>query len=197
MTRELRDLRLSAWMAAAQEGDAAAYQALLRDCVPLIASLARNQGVRGDAVDDAVQDTLVTIHRARASYDPARPFMPWLTAIAQRRAIDLLRQSGRRRDREVHDEASYEAYADAGQDAGAAIEEVQRASHLRSVIEELPPRQREAVQRLGLAEETLEEASRSTGRSKIALKVNLHRALKTLRVKLAGDRSSGQDRPDV
>jgi len=38
------DVRRSAWMAAAQAGDASAYQALLRDCVPIIKSVARRRG---------------------------------------------------------------------------------------------------------------------------------------------------------
>jgi hypothetical protein len=59
------DLRRSAWMAAAQAGDGAAYQALLRDCIPVIQSIARRRGVAADHVDDVVQDVLLTIHRSR------------------------------------------------------------------------------------------------------------------------------------
>ena len=83
------------WMKAAQDGDAVAYQRLLRDCLPIIAGTVRAQGVPPDRVDDVVQDTLLTIHRARATYDPARPFLPWLRAIARRRAIDAARRTGR------------------------------------------------------------------------------------------------------
>ena len=89
------EARLAPLMRAAQDGDAAAYRALLRDCVPLIAAAARRTGLRPDRIDDVVQETLITIHRARATYDPQRPFLPWLRAIAQRRAIDHLRHRGR------------------------------------------------------------------------------------------------------
>jgi DNA-directed RNA polymerase specialized sigma24 family protein len=104
---------LAALMAAAQGGDAAAYRALLKACLPVVAAIARSQGARGEAVDDVVQDTLMTVHRARASYDPARPFLPWLRAITQRRAIDRLRRASRR-PREVNDPLAYEAEADPG-----------------------------------------------------------------------------------
>lgn len=183
---------MSARMAAAQAGDAAAYASLLRDCIPVVASVARRSGVRGDGVNDVVQETLLTIHRARATYDPARPFLAWLTAIAQRRAIDALRQTGRRSGREVYDAHAYDAYADTAPGAGVGLEQAERASRLREAVSSLPPRQREAVVRLGLAEDTLDEASRTTGRSKVALKVNLHRALKTLRAKLS-DKGEGHD----
>jgi DNA-directed RNA polymerase specialized sigma24 family protein len=48
----------------------------------------------------------------------------------------------------------------------------------------LPERQREAVKALVLNEQSLAEASAATRRSQGALKVNLHRALKALRLKL-------------
>ena len=115
--RMSQDQALAADMAAAQAGDAEAYRRLLRDCLPVIAGMARAQGVRAEAVDDVVQDVLLTIHRARATYDPARPFLPWLRAITQRRAIDGMRRAGRR-PREVHDPIAYEAEADRRAGAG-------------------------------------------------------------------------------
>jgi DNA-directed RNA polymerase specialized sigma24 family protein len=86
-TASEEDQRLAGLMRAAQDGDHAAYQAVLRACVPQAAATARRNGVPPDAVDDVVQDTLLTIHRALSSYDPARPFHPWLRAIATRRAV--------------------------------------------------------------------------------------------------------------
>jgi RNA polymerase sigma factor (sigma-70 family) len=181
---------LATAMAAAQGGDAAAYRRLLNACLPVIAGIARAQGVRGEAVDDVVQDTLLTIHKARASYDPARPFLPWLRAITQRRAIDRLRRAGRR-PQEVHDPLAYEAHADAGPAPGTRIEADQRNAALARAVAALPDGQRQAVEQLAYAERSLEEAAALTGRSKGALKVNLHRALKALRGTLARDKEGG------
>lgn len=174
---------LAGLMASAQRGDAAAYRALLKACLPVVSASARAQGVRGEAVDDVVQDTLMTVHRARASYDPARPFMPWLRAITQRRAIDRLRRAGRR-PREVNDPLAYEAEIDPGPTPGQSLEARDRAAALARAVASLPEGQRQAVEQLGLRELSLEEAAALTGRSKGALKVNLHRALKTLRTSL-------------
>jgi DNA-directed RNA polymerase specialized sigma subunit len=96
------DARRSALMAAAQTGDRAAYETLLRDCVPFITSVARRQGVPSDRTDDVVQDALLTIHRARATYDPRRSFNAWLGVIVERRAIDMLRRMHRRGAPGVH-----------------------------------------------------------------------------------------------
>jgi RNA polymerase sigma-70 factor (ECF subfamily) len=164
--------------------------------VPVIVAAARRQGVSPDRVDDVVQEVLITIHRARATYDPARPFLPWLRAIAQRRAIDALRRHGRQAVREVHDPAAYEGHAEETVEADDVLDARTRAQALRASIATLPPGQRQAVERLGLQGQTLDEAAADTGRSKVALKVNLHRAIKALRGKLGGGAGAGE-RDDV
>jgi RNA polymerase sigma-70 factor (ECF subfamily) len=183
---EQADQRRAAWMAAAQGGDRRAYERVLADSVALIRTVARRQGVATDALDDVVQETLLTIHRVRHTYDPTRSYDAWLAAIASRRAIDALRSHGRRDRREVHDELAMDQYAERD-DASAESERQQTAEHLRAAIAELPPGQREAIEQLGLKERSLAEAAEQTGRNTGALKVNLHRALKALRSRLHGD----------
>ncbi len=180
------DATLAAQMVAAQAGDQRAYQAALRSCAPIAARVARRRGVAPDRVDDVVQDVLLTIHRALPTYDPARPFMPWLYAIADRRAIDCLRVRGRQGAREVFDPLAYEMEPAVFVDADAALDGARDAARLREAIAKLPAGQRQAVETLGLAEHSLEDAAGLTGRNKVALKVNLHRALKALRQHLAG-----------
>jgi RNA polymerase sigma factor (sigma-70 family) len=178
------DARRRAWMTAAQAGDQAAYGSLLRDCVAIVEKIARRQGVPADRIDDVVQDTLLTIHRARHTYDPARPFTAWLAVLAERRAIDLMRKAGRHAVREVHAPLAYERAADespAGPRTAYGAEAVHR---LGEAVADLPLRQREAVQLLVLQERSLAETAAATGRSKGSLKVNLHRALKSLRARL-------------
>lgn len=179
------DSGFSALMAASQGGDARAYQALLRACVPFAAATVRRQGVAADRVDDVVQEVLVTIHRARATYDPARPFLPWLRAIAQRRAVDALRRHGRTSAREVADEYAYFNHPAAAAAADEGLDRSDQGRMLAAAIATLPPGQREAVELLALRERSLEEAARVTGRSKGALKVNLHRAIQALRQRMS------------
>lgn len=180
------DQRRASWMAAAQAGDREIYEKLLADSLGLIRAAARRRGVAPDHVDDVVQETLITVHRVRHTYDPHRSYDAWITAIANRRAIDALRSRGRRDSREVHNDIAYGNHAD-HDDASHATESEQRASQLRGAVDALPPAQREAVVQLGLREHSLHEASKLTGRQPGALKVNLHRALKTLRETFHGD----------
>ena len=180
------DQRRASWMAAAQGGDRRAYERLLADSVALVRAAARRRGVPFDQLDDVVQETLLTVHRVRHTFDPTRSYDAWLTAIANRRAIDALRSHGRRDRREVHDETAVDSHPDAD-DASAATESEQRAQRLHDAIEALPPGQREAVEQLGLRERSLSEVAELTGRNTGALKVNLHRALKALRERFHGE----------
>ena len=180
------DGRLAAMMAAAQAGDRRSYEALLRACTPVIGAVAMRQGLTGASVEDAIQDTLITIHQARHTYDPARPFLPWLRALARNRAIDARRRRGRTDAREIHAPLAAERAVDGHASAEAALAREEDAARLRATVELLPPGQRQAVEHLALGERTLDEAASLTGRNKIALKVNLHRAIASMRARLGG-----------
>jgi RNA polymerase sigma factor (sigma-70 family) len=180
------DRRWSAMMVRAQAGDRTAYENLLQECVPVVERVARRQGVQADRLDDVVQEVLVTVHRARRTYDPNRSFAAWLRTIAQRRAIDALRRRSRQDRREVHAPLAYEAHSDPDANAARGWETAARTKVLGQAVAELPLGQREAVEHLALRELSLDQAAAVTGRTKGALKVNLHRALKTLRSRLGG-----------
>ena len=187
--RELRpvnanDQRRSAWMAAAQAGDRTLYAALLRDCVPLIQSAARRRGVPPDRVDDVVQDVLLAIHRARETYDPKRSFTAWLVVIAERRAIDLMRRTRRQNMRELHAPLAYESHADGSADPAAGLMGAEAGTRIAHALAGLPPGQREAVQHLVLDQRSLSDTAAATNRTTGAVKVNLHRALRTLRARM-------------
>ncbi len=195
---DARDRALATLMAAAQDGDKAAYARLLRDCEPVIRRAARRVGVVDDRLEDVVQDTLLTLHKARQTYDPARSFTAWLSVIAQRRAVDVLRRSGRVGRREVHAPTAYETEPDTAAGGARVLETKGDVRELHAAIAGLSPVQREAVERLALREQTLAEASADTGRTVGSLKVNLHRAIKRLRERLMSGRAAateaGEDR---
>jgi RNA polymerase sigma factor (sigma-70 family) len=179
------DHRRSALMAAAQAGDSTSYQTLLRDCIPVIKSVARRRRVDADRIDDVVQDVLLTIHRARHTYDPSRSFTAWLCVIADRRSIDLLRRTRRQDMREVHAPLAFERHADdEAADPSRGLAHADATGIIARALASLPARQREAVQHFVLEERSLADISALTQRTKGSLKVNLHRALKALRSKL-------------
>lgn len=178
--RDARDLRWSGLMAAAQAGDAAAYAMLLSECVPLLRSICRARLRDPTEAEDAVQDTLLTLHRVRHTYDPERAFRPWIAAIAERRALDRLRRRGRVGARET----AIEDAAEIGAEGQA--EERFAARQLREAVGELPQSQRTALQLTKIEQLSLQEASQRSGMSIGALKVATHRALQSLRKRLTG-----------
>jgi RNA polymerase sigma-70 factor (ECF subfamily) len=174
----------SALMAAAQDGDAKAYAELLTAITPYLRALARRAGLEGDEIEDGVQDVLLTLHSIRRSYDPGRPFAPWLVAIARHRLVDRLRRRGRLRSRETALTAAHETFAAAEANLYEAAGD---ARALHAAIQRLPASQRRAVELLRLKEMTLKEASAASGQSPTALKVALHRAVKGLKNLLSGN----------
>jgi RNA polymerase sigma-70 factor, ECF subfamily len=178
-TAEERDQAWSQLMRSAQAGDRVAYERLLREISPLVRGLVRRHCSNRADIEEMVQDTLLTLHRVRHTYDPNRPFCPWLAAIAWRRSIDALRRRLRLAKYETPEQGLYETFSDGA--ANSDLEGVRSAEEVEDLLRLLPPRQRQALESLKLKEMTLIEASAASGQSVAALKVNTHRALKTLR----------------
>jgi RNA polymerase sigma-70 factor (ECF subfamily) len=172
------DVDWSVLMARAQDGDRGSYRRLLEEITPYLRSLAARRHREAGDVEDAVQDVLLTLHEIRHTYDPARPFGPWLVAIANRRIIDRLRRMGRTRSRETVLTAAHETFPAAP--ANLHDEDVDRHA-LRQAVEGLAPGQRAAIRLLKLEEKSLKEAAAESGMTVAALKVATHRALKSLR----------------
>ena len=171
-------------MQASQEGDNRAYERLLRDIVPLLQGAARRRqrSLQAADLDDLVQETLMSVHSARATYDPRRPFLPWLFAILDRRWIDATRRRTKRSQNEVQEEES--DLATVADEASAMTEHYRDPQLLLQAIGTLPPRQRSVIALLKLREMTLEEASAASGISVNAVKAAMHRALIALRREL-------------
>ena len=167
-------------MEAAQGGDAAAYDRLLRAALPMLRGIARRRIHDPAEAEDAVQDALLTIHQLRATYDPTRPIRPWLVAICERRCIDRLRRRGRRQGRESPIE-TVEAFLAEPTGGGRDGESRVAAAELRAAVAELPPSQRIALRLAKLEGLPLTEAAARSGLSVGALKVATHRAVRTLR----------------
>jgi RNA polymerase sigma-70 factor (ECF subfamily) len=182
------DEHLSRLMARAQQGDSNAYVTLLRAITPRIRQLVRaRRGFLGESesvVEDVVQEVLLSVHTVRATYDPARPLMPWLSAIVRHRLADAGRRHVRQGAHEIGvDDLDVTFQAPA---ANSREETFGDPDALAQAIQALPPGQRQAVELLKLRELSLKEASALTGMSIGALKIATHRAIASLRRTLRG-----------
>jgi RNA polymerase sigma-70 factor (ECF subfamily) len=176
--------RLACLMRSAQAGDGAAYAELLRDVVPALRGLvrARRRFLQASDIEDIVQEILLSLHAVRATYDPRRPFMPWLNAIAHNRIAD----SGRRHLRQAAGQAAVTEYAETFEafETNELEEAYGDPEALRQAIAQLPVGQRRAIEAVKLNEMSLREASVATGMSVSALKVAVHRGIRSLRLTL-------------
>ena len=180
---EERERRWRAWMTAAQSGDGAAYDALLAELLPHLRGFVRRRLSDPDVLEDVVQNVFLSLHRARHTYRPERPFGPWLHAVARNAVIDSARVRGRRRDRELSLDAEGvpEPAVEANQ---AEIERDALSPELAGALAALPDSQREAVELIHIEGLSVEEAASQVGVSKGALKVRAHRGYKALRAQL-------------
>jgi RNA polymerase sigma-70 factor (ECF subfamily) len=181
---EAEPIDFRALMIAANAGDADAYARLLHGLTPVIRRIvgADHYLVGADAVEDVVQEVLLSVHSVRATYDLARPFMPWLVAIVRRRIIDAARRRIRRGMHEVAFDETAVTFA--AVETNSDRDEVVHRDALRVAITRLPRGQRRAIELLKLREMTLREAAAATGSSAGALKVATHRAMSALRAML-------------
>jgi RNA polymerase sigma-70 factor (ECF subfamily) len=174
----------AAWsmlLARAQDGDRATYRRLLEEITPYLRSLAARHRALSGETEDVVQDILLTLHSVRHTYDPGRPFRPWLLAIAKRRIVDRMRRRGAIAAFETALGPEHETIAATAPNLYALLS---GRRGLRNAIQSLPSAQRQAVLLLKLRGLSLKEAASESGMSVAALKVASHRGLKALRVML-------------
>ena len=156
-------------MAAAQAGDAPAYRRLLDALRPWLQRYFARR-LPPAAVDDAVQETMMAIHTKRHTYDPARPFGPWLAGVARYKWIDRLRHAARTAADELPETLSTPDHESA----------VTSALALRGLMATLKAPQAEAIRLVKLEGLSIEEAAAQTGQSPSLVKVNIHRGLARL-----------------
>jgi RNA polymerase sigma-70 factor (ECF subfamily) len=170
------------WMIAGLSGDADAYRQLL-------AALTRHlrayylKRIGSGAAEDLVQETLIAIHTRRGTYDAGQPFTSWAFGIARYKLIDEYRRV-RRRATVSLDEAP-EMFAGDETEASAARRDVEK------LLLRLPEVKRQLVRDIKLEGESVADVAARTGMSESAVKVTVHRAIRSL-----GDDLERGDRAD-
>jgi RNA polymerase sigma-70 factor (ECF subfamily) len=172
-----QEQQASSLMARAQAGDRQAYEDLLQALTVVARGFVRRRVGWAEWTEDVVQETLLTVHRARQTYDPSRPFAPWFYAILHSRLIDALRNHRRVRTRELVDDEALGRQTAVGPD--------ERSDGLREAlaraVARLPRVQREVVSLLKYEDLSVREVATRLGMSEGAVKVTAHRGYKLLR----------------
>jgi RNA polymerase sigma-70 factor, ECF subfamily len=180
------DGTLEGLMAAYQAGDFTAARSLIERLSPQLHRFLDAQSRNPSDADDLLQEAWLRIHRARHTYRPGRPLLPWIYAIARRVRIDHYRRLVRVRARE-------ERWDQLDDELGASCPEMPRAEDLEALLAPLTESQREVLEMLKVAGMSLEEVARATSCSVGAVKQKVHRAYEKLRhtISLPALRRSG------
>ena len=159
-------------MARVQDGDRECFRALLDDIAPMLTNFLRRRIADRGELEDVYQETLMAFFQARHTYDPSRPFEPWIFAIARNIAADHARRYWTRATFEKLTETTPE---------GAGHGDTRFESRLSDAMAGLPDQQREAFSMLKLEGLSIEQAAQRAGTSVGALRVRAHRAYKALK----------------
>jgi RNA polymerase sigma factor (sigma-70 family) len=156
-------------MVAAQAGDTVVYRRLLTE-ISVWLKRYYSRRLPPSMVDDVCQEVLLALHAKRHTYDPQRPFMAWLAAIARYKWIDSIRSLQSNATVPLDDELA----------APSEEATVTSALSLERLLGTLKPAQAEAIRLVKLEGRSIEETSRATGQSISLVKVNIHRGLRQL-----------------
>jgi RNA polymerase sigma-70 factor (ECF subfamily) len=161
--------RWSKLMGMAQAGERDAYELLLSELGDVIEVYLRRRLGAVDCLEDCVQESLLALHRGRNTYDPAKAFRPWMFTIVRHRAIDVLRRLPQSQVA-LEPELYRAPNTDVSSQHDSAV-----------LLQMLAPKERQAVQLTRLAGYTMAEAGQQCGVSEAAMKVRVHRALRSLK----------------
>ncbi len=157
-------------------GDQRAYAQLLQASARLLRPFLAKRLNSASEVDDLLQEILLSIHKARHTYDGERPYKPWAYAIAKFRLQDHLR--AHYADQLHHAIELSEVENDLPEnvtESGMSYESISVE------VEKLPPKQAAILQLMHQEGYTAKEVAEKIGMKESAVKVAAHRAYKILR----------------
>jgi RNA polymerase sigma-70 factor (ECF subfamily) len=170
-----------------QQADPEAPGTLIYALSPALLRFFRSQIASREQADDLLQETWMRIHRARHTYRPGEPVIPWVYAIARRVRVD-----GYRRTRRI---VEHETAVEVLPEVAYRGESLSSVPDFETLIAALPEAQREVITMLKVGGLSLEEVARATSSTVGAVKQKAHRAYEKLRTLLqarAEDASGGE-----
>lgn len=160
------------------KGDKAAYEIFLElSSVIIKRYLLKLGGKYADAqsIEDLLQEVLITLHEKKHTYRPDRPLLPWIYAISRHRYIDFYR-SRKRKPGMVSIDAEIEQRLSGP--------ETEQEHSIEEVLVFLTPKQKEMLMLIKVEGQSYEEAAKNLSMKVSAVKVAVHRIVKSLKGKV-------------
>jgi RNA polymerase sigma-70 factor (ECF subfamily) len=165
------------YMDAYLQGDPEAFEKLYRHLSPKLFGYLLRLTRHREKAEDLVQITFSKVHRARSSYLPGAPVLPWAFAIARRSFFDECRRAKVRPEDLSRDGSLPEGQTTVG-------DQEDMAEALENAMANIPPQYAEAIQLTKITGLTIAEASEVLGSTKTAVKLRVHRGYQLLRKEL-------------
>jgi RNA polymerase sigma-70 factor (ECF subfamily) len=162
----------------AKRQDRAAFGVLFTHFAPRVKAYLMRAGVAPTAAEDLAQETMLTVWRKAALFDPAKAgISTWIFTIARNLRIDALR-------RERHPEVPHDDAADVPDPAPQADDALlltQNQARIRAAVEALPQEQAEVVRLSFFADKPHREIERELGIPLGTVKSRLRLAMRHIR----------------
>ena len=159
-------------MERAQGGDRDAFHILFKDVGPLITRFLRRRLSDNTEIEDICQEAMIAVYRSRHTYEPERPFEPWLFAIVRKVSGEHFRRERQRLGFQVLVDELPEICCQGG---------TSQDLEMREALGQLSPTQMEALSLTKVTGLSVAEAARRTGTSVGSMKVRVHRAYESLK----------------
>ena len=159
-------------MAQAQAGDREAFHLLFKDVGPVITRFLRRRVSDSTQIEDICQEAMIAVYKSRHTYEPGRPFEPWLFAIVRKVSGEHLRREQQRRAFQIPVEELPEVSSEHG-----SLNDLE----LREAFGQLSPTQIEALGLTKIVGLSVEQAAQRTGTTVGSMKLRVHRAYASLR----------------
>ncbi len=177
---ESQDDPLSDLMRRAIAGDQKAYADFLRQVTVSLGKFIKRRVPPSD-VDDIVQEILLSIHKARNTYDGLRPVKPWVAAIARYRLMDYMRRHYADKKDVTSDIADIQDFL-----AAPVTEDADWREMVREALSYLAEREQNILKLMHIEGFTAKEIGEKLGMNESAVKVAAFRAYRTIRQKIGG-----------
>ena len=174
MAVELEEL-----MRLALAGDQGAYAALLQETSRMLRPFLAKRLNDASEADDLLQEILISLHKARHTYDGKRPYKPWVYAIAKFRLLDHFRAHYSDELRRAEDLSELEEILQEN-----VTETVISYESISREVQKLPEKQATILRLMHQEGYTAKEVAEKTGMNESAVKVAAHRAYKVLKQRL-------------
>ena len=159
-----------------QQQDRAAFAELYAHFAPRVKGFLMKSGSDASLAEECAQDVMATLWRKAHMFDPSRASVAtWIFTIARNRRIDLLRKQRRPEPEELTWGPEHEP------EAADTIALQQETELLGKAMQDLPPAQRELLEKAYFGDMSQSEIAAQTGLPLGTIKSRIRLALERLR----------------